>query len=109
MFFIVVGLCEAMYFINLAFMILFVFVPLKYAWLADVGCQRHDQQQLLIPNFTFVLELVAFLLVLGFLAKYVLPPLRKVMNERAEPTSATRFRRPKTPSARPTSWRPSAA
>jgi F-type H+-transporting ATPase subunit b len=38
----------------------------------------------LIPNFTFVLQLVAFLLVLGFLAKYVLPPLRNAMNERAE-------------------------
>jgi F-type H+-transporting ATPase subunit b len=36
----------------------------------------------LLPNFTFVLELVAFLLVLGFIAKYVLPPLRKAMNER---------------------------
>jgi F-type H+-transporting ATPase subunit b len=38
----------------------------------------------IIPNFTFVLQLVAFLLVLGFLAKYVLPPLRKAMNQRAD-------------------------
>jgi F-type H+-transporting ATPase subunit b len=38
----------------------------------------------LIPNFTFVLQLVAFLLVLGFLAKYVLPLLRKAMADRAE-------------------------
>jgi len=36
----------------------------------------------LLPNFTFVLELVAFLLVLGFIAKYVLPPLRKAMADR---------------------------
>ncbi len=36
----------------------------------------------LLPNFTFVLELIAFLLVLGFIAKYVLPPLRKAMSER---------------------------
>ncbi len=38
----------------------------------------------LLPGFTFVLELIAFLLVLGFIAKYVLPPLRKAMNDRAE-------------------------
>jgi len=38
----------------------------------------------LLPDFTFVLELIAFLLVLGFIAKYVLPPLRKAMDERAE-------------------------
>ncbi|MGD0083310.1 MAG: F0F1 ATP synthase subunit B [Acidimicrobiales bacterium] len=37
----------------------------------------------LLPGFTFVLELIAFLLVLGFVAKYVLPPLRKAMDERA--------------------------
>jgi F-type H+-transporting ATPase subunit b len=36
----------------------------------------------LLPGFTFVLELIAFLLVLGFIAKYVLPPLRKAMNDR---------------------------
>lgn len=36
----------------------------------------------LLPNFTFVLELVVFLLVLGFIAKFVLPPLRQAMAER---------------------------
>lgn len=36
----------------------------------------------LIPNFTFVLELIAFLLVLFFFARVILPPLRKAMNER---------------------------
>ena len=36
----------------------------------------------LLPNFTFVLELIAFLLVLGFVAKWVLPPLRRAMAER---------------------------
>ncbi len=36
----------------------------------------------LLPNFTFVLELIGFLLVLGFVAKYVLPPLRKAMEAR---------------------------
>ena len=38
----------------------------------------------LLPGFTFVLELIAFILVLGFVAKYVIPPLRKAMNDRAE-------------------------
>ncbi|MHB8244680.1 MAG: F0F1 ATP synthase subunit B [Acidimicrobiales bacterium] len=36
----------------------------------------------LIPNFTFVLELIAFLIVLFVFAKFILPPLRKAMNER---------------------------
>jgi F-type H+-transporting ATPase subunit b len=38
----------------------------------------------LLPGFTFVLELVAFVLVLWFIAHYALPPLRKAMDERAE-------------------------
>jgi len=38
----------------------------------------------IIPNFTFVLQLVAFLLVLWVVAKYALPPLRKAMADRAE-------------------------
>jgi F-type H+-transporting ATPase subunit b len=38
----------------------------------------------LLPNFTFVLELIAFLIVLWLMAKYVLPPLRDAMAKRAE-------------------------
>jgi F-type H+-transporting ATPase subunit b len=38
----------------------------------------------LIPNATFIVELVAFLVVLAVLAKYVLPPLNKALSERAE-------------------------
>ncbi|HXY43123.1 MAG TPA: F0F1 ATP synthase subunit B [Acidimicrobiales bacterium] len=38
----------------------------------------------LLPGFTFVLELIAFLIVLWIVAKYVLPPLRKAMDERAD-------------------------
>jgi F-type H+-transporting ATPase subunit b len=37
----------------------------------------------LIPNATFIVELVAFLIVLGFLARVVLPPLRKALDDRA--------------------------
>ena len=36
----------------------------------------------LIPNGTFVVVLIAFLLVLGFIAKVVLPPLNKALTER---------------------------
>lgn len=36
----------------------------------------------LVPNATFVVELVAFLIVLAILAKYVLPPLNQRMEER---------------------------
>lgn len=36
----------------------------------------------LVPNATFIVELVAFLLVLGALAKWVLPVINKSMEER---------------------------
>jgi F-type H+-transporting ATPase subunit b len=38
----------------------------------------------LLPNWTFVAELVAFLLILAFLWRYVLPPVQKMMREREE-------------------------
>jgi F-type H+-transporting ATPase subunit b len=37
----------------------------------------------LIPNATFIVELVAFLVVLAFIGKYVLPYLKKALDERA--------------------------
>jgi F-type H+-transporting ATPase subunit b len=37
----------------------------------------------LIPNATFIVELVAFLVVLGIIARYVLPYLKKALDERA--------------------------
>ena len=36
----------------------------------------------LVPNATFVVELIAFLLVLGMLDRYVLPPLNKAIEAR---------------------------
>ena len=36
----------------------------------------------LVPNGTFVVELVAFLIVVFVLARYILPPLNKIMDER---------------------------
>jgi F-type H+-transporting ATPase subunit b len=38
----------------------------------------------LVPNATFVVELIAFLIVLGVLARYVLPPVNKAMTSRQE-------------------------
>ena len=38
----------------------------------------------LIPNMTFVVELAAFLIVLGVLWRYVIPPVRQAMTARQE-------------------------
>jgi F-type H+-transporting ATPase subunit b len=38
----------------------------------------------LIPNMTFVVELMAFVIVLGVLWRYVVPPVREAMNARQE-------------------------
>jgi F-type H+-transporting ATPase subunit b len=38
----------------------------------------------LIPNMTFVVELMAFIIVLGVLWRYVIPPVQQAMNTRQE-------------------------
>ena len=38
----------------------------------------------LIPNMTFVVELAAFIIVLGFLWRYVVPPIQQAMAARQE-------------------------
>ncbi|HKC28171.1 MAG TPA: F0F1 ATP synthase subunit B [Jatrophihabitans sp.] len=38
----------------------------------------------LVPNATFIAELIAFLIILGVLARYVLPYVQKAMRERQE-------------------------
>jgi F-type H+-transporting ATPase subunit b len=38
----------------------------------------------LVPNMTFVVELMAFVIVLGVLGRYVIPPVRQAMNARQE-------------------------
>jgi F-type H+-transporting ATPase subunit b len=38
----------------------------------------------LVPNASFIAELVAFLIILAFIWKFVVPPLAKSMNERQE-------------------------
>ena len=36
----------------------------------------------LVPNSTFIVELVAFLIVVFILGRYILPPINKIMDER---------------------------
>jgi F-type H+-transporting ATPase subunit b len=38
----------------------------------------------LVPDATFIAELVAFLLILGILGRYVLPPIQKAIRDRQE-------------------------
>jgi F-type H+-transporting ATPase subunit b len=38
----------------------------------------------LVPDATFIAELITFLIILGVLAKYVLPPIQKAMRDRQE-------------------------
>ena len=38
----------------------------------------------LIPNMTFVVEMIAFIIVLGVLWRYVIPPVQQAMNARQE-------------------------
>jgi F-type H+-transporting ATPase subunit b len=42
------------------------------------------ESNFLVPNATFIFELLAFLLVLWVLAKWVVPPINKAMSERQE-------------------------
>jgi F-type H+-transporting ATPase subunit b len=51
----------------------------------------------LVPNGTFIVELIAFLIVLGVVARYVVPPLNRVLRDRqaqiqAELSAADRAR-----------------
>ncbi len=42
------------------------------------------QQNFLLPNGTFIAELIAFLIILFVLWRYVVPPMQRVMRERQE-------------------------
>jgi F-type H+-transporting ATPase subunit b len=44
--------------------------------------QHVASDNFLLPNWTFIAELVAFVLILAFLWRYVVPPIRKMMSER---------------------------
>jgi F-type H+-transporting ATPase subunit b len=43
-----------------------------------------DNSNFLVPDGTFVAELIAFLIILGIIAKYILPPLNRAMQARQE-------------------------
>jgi F-type H+-transporting ATPase subunit b len=43
----------------------------------------------LVPNATLIVEIVAFLIVLGVIWRYVLPPLNRVMQERQDQIRAS--------------------
>lgn len=42
------------------------------------------QSNFLVPNATFIAELLAFLIILGVLAKWVIPPINRAMTQRQE-------------------------
>ena len=85
LFFLTVGLVEAMYFINLAFAVLFVFVLANgLGGAALMATQVVAAGNFLVPNATFIAELVAFLLILSVLWRYIVPPIQKAMQDRQE-------------------------
>jgi len=43
-----------------------------------------DNSNFLVPDGTFIAEFIAFLIIVGIIAKYVLPPLNKAMQARQE-------------------------
>jgi F-type H+-transporting ATPase subunit b len=48
-----------------------------------------NSNNFLLPNMTFFVELLAFLVILGLIAKYILPPIKRAMDQRqAEIASA---------------------
>jgi F-type H+-transporting ATPase subunit b len=86
-----------MFFINLAFMALFVFVlgarsgsstlvhrlKLRNQLMASVAITPMESN-FLVPNATFFVELFAFALLLFLLAKYVIPPINRAMTRRQD-------------------------
>src|SRR6202142_3860412 len=49
---------------------------------ASAGASSSGGGNFLIPNGTFIVELVIFLIVLGIIAKWILPPLQEVAETR---------------------------
>lgn len=43
-----------------------------------------DNSNFLVPDGTFIAEIIAFLIILGIIAKYILPPLNRAMQARQE-------------------------
>ena len=49
-----------------------------------LAAEEGGQSNFLIPNGTFFFVLLIFLIVLGVIAKWVVPPISKVLREREE-------------------------
>ncbi|HEY2985895.1 MAG TPA: F0F1 ATP synthase subunit B [Jatrophihabitantaceae bacterium] len=49
-----------------------------------MGKQVVASSNFLVPNATFIAEFIAFLLILAFIARYILPYVQKAMRERQE-------------------------
>jgi F-type H+-transporting ATPase subunit b len=49
-----------------------------------MGKQVMASSNFLVPNATFIAEFIAFLLILAFIARYILPFVQKAMRERQE-------------------------
>ena len=71
-----------MYFINLAFMAFFVFVLYKKN--EKPSMLASSSSNFLVPDGTFIAEFIAFLIIVGVIAKWILPPLDKAMQARQE-------------------------
>jgi F-type H+-transporting ATPase subunit b len=54
-----------------------------------VAAGEGGTQNFLVPNATFFVVLLIFLIVLGVIAKFVVPPITKVLHERDEMVSKT--------------------
>ena len=56
---------------------------------ASEAAEEGGQSNFLIPNGTFFFVLLIFLIVLGVIAKWVVPPISKVLREREEMVTKT--------------------
>ena len=56
---------------------------------ASEAAEEGGQSNFLIPNGTFFFVLLIFLIVLGVIAKWVVPPISKVLRERQEMVTKT--------------------
>ena len=50
----------------------------------DVVTAAEETNNFLVPNGTFIVELIAFAIIFGILAKYVVPPINKAMTARQD-------------------------
>lgn len=59
-------------------------VPVTHAAAAQLAQEEGGNDIFLVPNGTFIAELLIFLIVFGVIWRYVVPPVKKAMAERQE-------------------------